>query len=542
MANDKTNDNNFESNGQTPNQANKINATKRSRYDDQRNLSNISISDDSENELEDKAKELERQKQKNKDLKFIVGKLQKQLNDLTKEMEKMNNLLSDMQSEKKQLYDLLQKNVSRKKTPTKKKVKKSTPNVTQQQLKPNATNIQSTSASVNVTERENSSLQANSAHAQDTQASVHANDSADEVEMFEHKNDSHNKNDHLSESEEEENSESEEEEKEDDESNNIKNTQTVRRSLKVPPVDVWTDNRAEIQREIKIALPNDSCLFGRVNNGKFRVFPCDVNTRSKLIEFLNEKKYEYNTYTPANEKMINVLIKGLDHVNDPNVIKAALAEKGFSPFKIQKHTTGYMRKNNIKSNLWLIVLQPNTDTKELFSIKAIDHAIIKFDFLRKPKVIQCKRCQRFNHSASNCSLPYRCVKCTNKHEPGNCLSDTKGNKFKPKCVNCQGNHTANDAANCAVFKRVIELKTSKQKGVTKPIVSIATTKPSAERTTQSYADRLKMNKTVKQVNNRENININNFINNQNKMMSEFMLTMKKMQQQFISSFANKNGQ
>lgn len=244
--------------------------------------------------------------------------------------------------------------------------------------------------------------------------------------------------------------------------------------------------------------------------------------------------------------MINILIKGLDHIEDAEVIKNELAAKGFEPYQIKKHVTGYMRKNNAKSNLWLIVLQPNTDTRELFKIRAIDHAIVKFEFLRKPTVIQCRRCQRFNHSASNCSLPYRCVKCTNTHEPGKCPSTTKKNKFKPKCVNCLGNHTANDAANCEVFKKVIASKETKLKA-TKTIgkQSPAVSKQSSLRSTQTYPEKNKNNskgKPIKTNNNEnKNISINEFIESQNKMMSDFMAMIQKNQKQFISNFKNKNG-
>lgn len=165
------------------------------------------------------------------------------------------------------------------------------------------------------------------------------------------------------------------------------------------------------------------------------------------------------------------------------------------PIKVfkKKDITGYMRKNNIKSNLWLIVLQPNTDTSELFKIKSIDHAIVKFDFLRKPKVIQCKR--------------------------------------------CQGNHTANDAANCDVFKRVIELKASKQKTQTKQNMAKPVNKQSTSSAKQSFADRTKMNHD--KPNNPKSFD--QFVNNQNKMLNDFMATMKKMQQQFITNYNRNNG-
>lgn len=551
MINESNNGHNSDSNGLTPSKAKLLNSSKRLRFDDKRNLSNVSLSD-SESDEDDKdiTKQLEKQKQKNRDLKFIVGKLQKQLDLLTKEMGKTNNILTEMQNEKKTLIELLQKKNSPKKQSKKKNANKHNQNSTQQHSNKNAADISAASHLLNGMEGDG-----NSAHIDhDLPAQTQQNAMSDKnnaMDTTPAETQMHTNNERAVERESsDDSSESEEEDgigSENDNDNvkpsNNKNTQNVKRSLKVPPVDIWANDRAQIQREIQETLPIDSCLFGRVNNGKFRVFACNETTRSNLIDFLKKKNYNYNTYTPSTEKMINVLIKGLDHIDEPRVIEDALANKGFVPHKIIKHVTGYMRKNDLKSNLWLVVLQPNTDTNELFKIKAIDHAIVKFEFLRKPKVIQCKRCQRFHHSASNCSLPYRCVKCTNSHEPGKCLSESKGNKFKPKCVNCQGNHTANDASNCPAFKKAIELKDSKQKkSSTKQNVSKPTTKSSAVRTSQSYSERVQMNQQQNTNGKHINKSIDQFVNAQNKMLSEFMRTIQQMQQQFIENFNRKNGQ
>lgn len=113
------------------------------------------------------------------------------------------------------------------------------------------------------------------------------------------------------------------------EPNTNKSTHTSKRSPKVPPVDIWTENRCDTQKAIQCALPPNSCMFQRVNNSKFRVLPIDAATRLKVIDFAKEKNYQFNTYTPSDEKMINVLIKGLDHIDDKTVIEDALADKGF---------------------------------------------------------------------------------------------------------------------------------------------------------------------------------------------------------------------
>lgn len=544
MENDKPNGIDLLNNGNIPSKEKQND--KAARFDSNRGINGNLSENDSEGDADEN--DISKVKQKNKDLKYNVGIMQKQLDNLTKEVQRMNDLIVSLQNEKKELLVLLQKK-SPKKSPKRKRSRNnntSEQKTTQETIpqKPIGTSIHANS-DANVTEKDGNKIQTSLEQPQNSHTSAQAQH-INNIVMSEDATIADKRSNALSVSHTEDSSSSSEDEDDDNDnySDNEKDkhavhTSTIKRSLKPPPIDVWTDNRADIQREIQTIVPNNSCLYSRINNMKFRVLPNDDTARSVVIDYLNKKKYNYNTYTPSNSKMINVLIKGLDHIDDSDTIKSELAEKGFEPYQIKKYVTGHMRKNNNKSNLWLIVLQPNTDTKELFKIKAIDHAIVKFEFLRKPKVIQCRRCQRFNHSASNCSLPYRCVKCTNTHEPGQCPSTTMKNKFKPKCVNCNGNHTANDAANCEVFKKVIESKEKKQKPVNKKSISV--NKQSSLRSNQTYADRVKSNSVIKPALNK-NTGIDKFIENQNKMMSDFMATMQKMQQQFISSFVNKNGQ
>lgn len=63
--------------------------------------------------------------------------------------------------------------------------------------------------------------------------------------------------DDSSESESDDNSDSDEENGNGNDNiskGNNKKTQNVKRSLKVPPVDIWTDSRAEMQKEIQKSL------------------------------------------------------------------------------------------------------------------------------------------------------------------------------------------------------------------------------------------------------------------------------------------------
>lgn len=240
---------------------------------------------------------------------------------------------------------------------------------------------------------------------------------------------------------------------------NENNFLKVKRSYNITPIDIWSKERNTIQRIISTHIKKNSCTFTSINRSKFRINASDKEVREQIIQLLKERNIQYNTYTPKDEKMINVLLKGCE-TNEIAIIEETLQNNNIQPHKIQKFTTGYMRQNKTDSNIWQIILKPNTNTNKLFEIKTIDYWSVKWEYMKKPKLIQCKRCQRYRHSASNCTLPYRCVKCLEPHEPGNCPSNTSKNTIKPVCVNCKGEHTANNIRECPVYKRTISLKTT----------------------------------------------------------------------------------
>lgn len=52
----------------------------------------------------------------------------------------------------------------------------------------------------------------------------------------------------------------------------------------------------------------------------------------------------------------------------------------------------------------------------------VNHVIIQWDRFNRSKkrLTQCFRCQQYGHGASKCGFQFRCVKCLDTHEPGQC--------------------------------------------------------------------------------------------------------------------------
>lgn len=115
---------------------------------------------------------------------------------------------------------------------------------------------------------------------------------------------------------------------------------------------------------------------------------------------------------------------------------------------------------------------------------------VRIEKLKNSKVIQCKRCQRFSHTATQCRFQYRCVQCITQHQPGQCPR-VQNSRLPLGCINCASNklnhrgHTANDVKKCEYFK-TLNLNRGKSNGTAENSSNdqqaTNVTKPTAEKT------------------------------------------------------------
>lgn len=93
--------------------------------------------------------------------------------------------------------------------------------------------------------------------------------------------------------------------------------------------------------------------------------------------------------------------------------------------------------------------------------------------MKKSSTIQCRRCQRYNHTSGQCDFEYRCVQCIDSHQPGACPR-AENRAIPIGCINCFDNklnhleHTANDLKNCPFFLKIAESKDNKYSSHDKP--------------------------------------------------------------------------
>lgn len=254
-------------------------------------------------------------------------------------------------------------------------------------------------------------------------------------------------------------------------SNNSNAKQVFKKNENTLIINVFNISQKRI-RDIfvnELGLRSDHFQFTSINSKKTRIMVnCDENHR-RVTEYLSKvEKVNFFAHTPQEQKPKNYLIKNildssytaqdiLDAVNNLNL--------DLNIISIKRLETPKSRREDRYLNIWLIQLEQNSkDLKKILSTKYLLNTCISIESLKPSGPIQCKNCQRFHHTASNCNMPFRCVKCTQQHEPGNCaLSASEKNDLdKIQCINCsQFGHPSNYRG-CPKAKEILSRNASKQ--------------------------------------------------------------------------------
>lgn len=166
------------------------------------------------------------------------------------------------------------------------------------------------------------------------------------------------------------------------------------------------------------------------------------NVKKELITHL----VEFFTYTNRDEKPITYLIKGIHHSHQPFEIKDELEqlypEQSGNIINITAFSTAKSNTENKKLNMFLIQFKNGTNMRDFVQCTGLLHQKISWEPIKKTNSItQCKRCQRLGHTASNCHLNYRCVKCPMEpeHSYGECpiTRTDDNNREQLYCINCR---------------------------------------------------------------------------------------------------------
>lgn len=209
---------------------------------------------------------------------------------------------------------------------------------------------------------------------------------------------------------------------------------------KPPPIFVQGKGLQDITTFLKNNELKATTKALRLANS-FKINPIDEEEYRKTSLWLNETNAEWHTFENKQTRPLRVMARGLHKDTNPADIAADLAAQGF---KIEKNQPAVNIKNSRSKqalNLFMLSFQHEQDPKAVYGIKFIERQVVKIEEIRNKRrnIVQCKKCQDFNHTQAFCHRKAACVKCGGAHLTQAC---TKSNDEAAKCVNCNGAHPA----------------------------------------------------------------------------------------------------
>lgn len=218
---------------------------------------------------------------------------------------------------------------------------------------------------------------------------------------------------------------------------------------KPPPIFIpdIKDVRKMIET-IEHAVPKDQYVYKCLPQSKVKINTITSDYYRKLVKLLKDHDVAFYTFQFKHERSFRVVLKNMHFSTDTEDIKNSLEEYGF---KVRNVSNAKSFKTKMPLNMFFIDLSPSSNCKDIYNVEYLLNAKIVFEPPYKSNdIVQCKKCQRYGHTRSYCSYPFRCVKCNESHDSTTCR---KHINTPPNCVLCGGEHPANYKG-CTVYKTI----------------------------------------------------------------------------------------
>lgn len=249
-----------------------------------------------------------------------------------------------------------------------------------------------------------------------------------------------------------------------DKSNDV--NETIRKTTKPPPIYIRQAASNKLTTEIGKIVGADNFYIVDLKRGDIKETKVQVVSEVKytaLVNWLDSKKMQYYTYQLKSAKGLKAVIKGIDHLVEPQEISEELKAKGFET----KSVHNIINRSKKPQPMFLVELTPETSVPPkgkphpIYNLKYLLHRRITIEEPHKRSgPVQCQNCQEYGHTRTYCKLSSVCVICGKLHEAKACPSN-KADPNSKKCSNCGGNHTANYRG-CPVYSAINKLTAQKK--------------------------------------------------------------------------------
>ncbi|GFY07924.1 nucleic-acid-binding protein from transposon X-element [Trichonephila clavipes] len=194
----------------------------------------------------------------------------------------------------------------------------------------------------------------------------------------------------------------------------------------------------DLRNQMKILITKMPYLRNKKAGQYIKLYKDTFEQHDTLNAFLDNVKFPPYTITPKTQRPVKVVIKGLPRDTKPSDISNDLTDLGFSVDRVTQ-LKGSISKQLLP--IFLITLPRNLYNAKIFDLKTLSYLSISVNGFNRKGATQCFKCNLFNHTAENCHLTPRCLKCGNEHQTRECQIVKVDTLF---CINCETyGHLAN---------------------------------------------------------------------------------------------------
>jgi hypothetical protein len=249
---------------------------------------------------------------------------------------------------------------------------------------------------------------------------------------------------------------------------------------KMPPINFGETDVKYLKNIIKNNIKINDFEVKRKSQNENVLYTHTIEDYKKARDLLEKTEIDHYTYTPRDEKRTTLVLKNLSSDYTCEEVFNELKNQEPESVKFERVTRLSTRKSTRENRtlpIFLVQLAPKSSIIDcITNIKYIDHEVIQWERLRKTPILQCTRCQRFSHSAANCRMSPRCVKCGEPHLAKDCAISRQDPREKLFCTLCKKNGHPANYRNCEKFQGIIQSRAEasellKQKIETKRMAS-----------------------------------------------------------------------
>lgn len=222
------------------------------------------------------------------------------------------------------------------------------------------------------------------------------------------------------------------------------------RTTKPPPIVLHykINSLSDFVQKLKKQITKGFHIKNTKNNTN--IFINDTDEYRRYLKVLEAEEVNFHSYTEKGNKTHTFVLKGIDG----SITTEEIKENIETNYTI-KVVNIYKMRNTTRDSY--MVITDNTIFLRYLNanVKYVCHTKISWErHTNRNTILQCRRCQRWGHSTSNCRSKPICTKCGKEHWTKDCQLVNKNDESTHEnitCANCKGNHLA-FSRNCPVYQ------------------------------------------------------------------------------------------